>query len=278
MAEQVPKSKPPGGQFCVAGAPNNKSCTNNQHMEGISLHRFPKDPTVKKQWVDFVRRHRKEWQPEKYSVLCSAHFEDSCYTKNRQIAASLGIKNILDKKAVPTIDTAGTPEEPEIPSYRTRRQVSLLLLYNVFEFSDLFLIPSVDTNFDTKLHTKPNEFINKNPVAIRNSKCKIKYNKSNEIKSSVFHQIRRSALAEEAEKISTEPTASESGQPDETSSPPPCDKCSELSKELKRARTKLSYHRKKKEELQTLLNESNVSKRIIIFGKLQSMHCLEHNS
>ena len=73
MAEQVSKSKRPEGQSCVAGAPNNKSYTNNgkQHTEGISLHGFPKDPTVNgkkkptKQWVDFVRRHRKEWQPAK---------------------------------------------------------------------------------------------------------------------------------------------------------------------------------------------------------------------
>ena len=48
MAEQVSKSKRPEGQSCVAGAPNNKSYTNNgkQHTEGISLHGFPKDPTV----------------------------------------------------------------------------------------------------------------------------------------------------------------------------------------------------------------------------------------
>ena len=46
MAEQVSKSKRPGGQSCVAGALNNKSYTNKQHTEGISLHRFPKDPTV----------------------------------------------------------------------------------------------------------------------------------------------------------------------------------------------------------------------------------------
>ena len=124
MAEQVSKSKLLGGQSCVAGAPNNESCTNNQHTEGISLHRFPKDPVVRKQWVNFVRRHRKEWQPEKYPVLCSAHFEDSCYTKNRQIAALLGIKSILHKKSVHKIDAAGTPE-PEITSDRARRQVSL---------------------------------------------------------------------------------------------------------------------------------------------------------
>ena len=48
MAEQVSKSKRPEGQSCVAGAPNNKSYTNNgkQHTEGISLHGFPKDSTV----------------------------------------------------------------------------------------------------------------------------------------------------------------------------------------------------------------------------------------
>ena len=87
----------------------------------------------------------------------------------------------------------------------------------------------------------------------------------------MFLQICRSALTEEAENnaIETEPMVSKLCQLDETPAPLPCpcDNCIELRKELKRARKKVSYHRKKKEELQTLLNEANVSKGIIIFGQ-----------
>ena len=30
-----------GGKYCVAGGPGSVSCTNGQHMEGVSIHHFP---------------------------------------------------------------------------------------------------------------------------------------------------------------------------------------------------------------------------------------------
>ena len=35
------KKKTRGGQYYVAGWPNGKSCTNSQHTEEVSFHRFP---------------------------------------------------------------------------------------------------------------------------------------------------------------------------------------------------------------------------------------------
>lgn len=133
MAQRDSDSKRRGGESCVAGAPNGESCTNTQHTrtEGISLHRFPKGEAVRKKWTEFVQRHRQGWQPKSYSVLCSAHFEESCFARNRQIAASLGMNITLNRDAVPTIDAAGKPKTPEL-STRDRRYVSSIEIYSSF--------------------------------------------------------------------------------------------------------------------------------------------------
>ena len=132
-------SKPGGGQSCSAGGPNGLSCRNRQHTKGISIHRFPKNPKVRKQWIDFVQRHRSGWKPTDTSILCSVHFEDSCYTMNHEIAASLGIKSILKRDAVPTIDVAVLqPKEKPITSWR-RRYVSGYFLF-AFQFANKFVL------------------------------------------------------------------------------------------------------------------------------------------
>ena len=78
--------RPHGGKYCVAGGPNNVSCTNGQHTEGVSIHTFPnanKEPERHGVWVKFVRKHRPSWNPSQTSVLCGSHFEDSCFEQNR---------------------------------------------------------------------------------------------------------------------------------------------------------------------------------------------------
>ena len=45
-----------GGESCLAGTPNSESCTNNQHTEGISVHRFlTKNEAVRRKWTEFVQ-------------------------------------------------------------------------------------------------------------------------------------------------------------------------------------------------------------------------------
>ena len=98
-----------GGKYCVAGGPNNVSCTNGQHTKEVSIHHFPnatKEPKRHSKWVKFVRKHRPEWNPSETSILCGSHFEDSCFKQNRLIAASLGIKTRLKRDAIPTLDNA----------------------------------------------------------------------------------------------------------------------------------------------------------------------------
>ena len=82
-----------GGKYCVAGGPNNISCQNTSYTEGVSIHYFPTDPVFRQKWTRFVRIHRANFKPVKSSVLCSAHFEPSCFTK-RLVFASKDPKDI----------------------------------------------------------------------------------------------------------------------------------------------------------------------------------------
>ncbi|CAB4014783.1 THAP domain-containing 2-like [Paramuricea clavata] len=77
MAEtQISRAKGKSlGKYCVAGGPGKVSCKNNSKTEGISMHRFPSDSSVRPKWACFVQRHRPQWQPSSTSVLCSAHFK-----------------------------------------------------------------------------------------------------------------------------------------------------------------------------------------------------------
>ena len=48
-------------------------CTNRAlKTSGISFYRFPADPERRAKWVAAVRRE--DWQPSKYTCICSAHF------------------------------------------------------------------------------------------------------------------------------------------------------------------------------------------------------------
>jgi len=55
---------------CAAYGCRNNSC--DRKLQGISFHRFPKNPARRKEWAKALRR--KNWTPTKFSVLCSQHF------------------------------------------------------------------------------------------------------------------------------------------------------------------------------------------------------------
>ena len=122
------KRRSKGGKYCVAGGPNYVSCTNSQHTEGVSIHRFPnakKEPQRHAKWVKFIRKHRPGWKPSDTSVLCGSHFEDSCFEQNRAIAASLGMNARLKHDAIPTLDNANEMQQHAATplSRRQRRKV-----------------------------------------------------------------------------------------------------------------------------------------------------------
>ena len=112
---------------CVAGGPGGVSCSNRQDTHpDISIHMFPRegaDSTRRRRWTAFVRRHRHDFVPTKWSNLCSAHFEEECFDVNRQIAREAGIKIRLKKDAVPTIDIGGLEaKEPQLSPPLTPRE------------------------------------------------------------------------------------------------------------------------------------------------------------
>ena len=135
MASTSKSCKRRGGQYCVAGRPNGISCTNGQYTEGKSIHEFPhkeKDKNRHQAWVRFVRKHRPNWSSTNSSVLCSDHFNDSCFTKNREIALRLGMKRKLKPDAVPTIDFSFTEAADNIDQSltdRAKRRVRLCYLF-----------------------------------------------------------------------------------------------------------------------------------------------------
>jgi hypothetical protein len=118
-----------GGRYCVAGVPNDVSCTNSTFTNGIRMHQFPSNPVVRRQWVKFVQRHRHDFREplSKYTSLCSAHFESSCYERKYiGLLISEGkMQFILRKGAVPTIDSVSSERE-EILTERDKRQGSLV--------------------------------------------------------------------------------------------------------------------------------------------------------
>lgn len=119
-----------GGKSCVAGGSKGFSCTNTVFTDVLSMHTFPsktKDPKRHNKWVKFVRKHRSNWMPHKDSVLCSEHFELTCFSKNPSIAKSLGMRLRLQQDAVPSIDAAPDNKEPSKEySAREKRKVFYL--------------------------------------------------------------------------------------------------------------------------------------------------------
>ena len=65
------------------------SCTNGQHMEGVSIgvaiHHFPdqnKDKDLYLKWVQLVRKTCPSFNgpgPRSQVILCSAHSKDKCF-------------------------------------------------------------------------------------------------------------------------------------------------------------------------------------------------------
>ena len=105
MAELASKPKRRGRRYCFAGAPNNQSFQNTLFSPGITMHQFPTDAVLREKWIKFVQRHRGDFKPEgKYTLLCSAHFEASCYNFPIQLEG-IQMNQILMEGSVPWRDT-----------------------------------------------------------------------------------------------------------------------------------------------------------------------------
>ncbi|CAB4007828.1 THAP domain-containing 2-like [Paramuricea clavata] len=110
MAESQKAPVKRGGRYCVCGGPGGVSCKNSTHTPGIILHKFPSEktrPDERRLWTKFVRRHRTNFSPTQYSVVCSAHFEPSCYPQSFSLDIPEHLRpkaRYLKPDALPTID------------------------------------------------------------------------------------------------------------------------------------------------------------------------------
>ena len=135
------KKKKRDGRYCCAGGPNLTSCQNNTHTDGISMHQFPKDPTIRRKWVKFVQRHRADFDESRvtnYTSNYTAHFEEDCFA--RKISLDLGeasnMYRFLTRGSVPTRDSV-IPQSSEVLTIteRRKRQVSVSKFNSVRVFA-----------------------------------------------------------------------------------------------------------------------------------------------
>ena len=85
---------------CVAAG-----CSNT-YSDNVSLFKFPKDPVLRHKWVKNVQRTRAQWNgPSDHSVLCSQHFDSSCFERDSDLASQMGMqkRRRLKEDAVPTL-------------------------------------------------------------------------------------------------------------------------------------------------------------------------------
>ena len=102
------------------------------------MHTFPKNKIARDQWTRFVQRHRANWKPSAISVLCSAHFQSSCFEQRTDLnlgttenVAVFKSRRWLKKDAIPSIDCAGLVNDNNVDmSSRERRVVSTV--HNLF--------------------------------------------------------------------------------------------------------------------------------------------------
>ncbi|XP_036401381.1 chromosome alignment-maintaining phosphoprotein 1-like [Megalops cyprinoides] len=69
-------------QACAAFGCTNRRNIQNKHR-GITFHKFPKDPGLRKAWAIAVRR--KDFEPSDAAVLCSCHFKADDLDRTGQI-------------------------------------------------------------------------------------------------------------------------------------------------------------------------------------------------
>ena len=99
-------------------------------MKSLSFFQFPTNEKYRQIWKEKVRRLN--WEPNKYSRLCSAHFEPHCFLHNYKLFDSLGLprpkKATLKHDAIPTIfdyeDRTSKPATEQILSRKRKHEES----------------------------------------------------------------------------------------------------------------------------------------------------------
>lgn len=100
------RTKRPPGKRCVV------MFCNKTNVDGVSLHQFPADESVRRQWIAFVRAKREpnSWKPGS-GHICSDQFTADSYEGFGAKIAGFSSKLVLKKSAVPSIQASPTPEQ-----------------------------------------------------------------------------------------------------------------------------------------------------------------------
>ena len=111
------KRKP--GKLCVV------MFCNKTNADGVSLHQFPADESVRRKWIAFVRTKREpnSWTPGS-AYICSDHFSAGSYEGFGAKIAGFSSKLVLKKSAVPSIHASPTPEQVNEALRKTKLPLS----------------------------------------------------------------------------------------------------------------------------------------------------------
>ncbi|KAG0411063.1 hypothetical protein HPB47_011806, partial [Ixodes persulcatus] len=73
-------------QHCAA-----QDCSNSVCYTGRPVHKFPREPTLRKLWIRAARLSQPTWKPAKGDRLCAEHFADEDYRRSPKLLESLGL-------------------------------------------------------------------------------------------------------------------------------------------------------------------------------------------
>ena len=104
--------------------------SNSNATPAVSMRLFPKDKAVRRQWVNFVHKHRPDFKPTNTFVLCSVYFSPECFTQRLDLADSkhkISGSRHLERGSIPMVDVFVEQEKSETTD-RERRMVSKLII------------------------------------------------------------------------------------------------------------------------------------------------------
>ena len=103
---------------CVAGL-----CSRQTKRDCVSLHVFPKEPSLRRQWVKFVQLKRKDFTMKnvsEHTQLCHLHFHEENFINQKQICNGFAKLRILSPEAIPTVHPPPRcPSQESIPEEET---------------------------------------------------------------------------------------------------------------------------------------------------------------
>ena len=121
------------GKYCVSGGPGQVSCSNTNLTPDTSIHLFPSNEGLGRQWTKFVRKLRPGFKPPKTSVMSSVHSLSDCFSRRLDLSdyPNVSVCRRLGKGSIPAIDVAVNPPDNPAMTDRDRRTVSSYRNYNL---------------------------------------------------------------------------------------------------------------------------------------------------